>query len=94
MRVLLATAMLVLLTGPTVAQTQAPVQRYGEPDKDKTPGEIESEKRAEAAYKRSLGNVPNAATADPWGGVRGGTTPKPIVKPAAVKHAAPASAPR
>ena len=70
MRLLQAIAIAIILTGPAVAQSN-PVPRYGEVDKAKSPAEIERDRAAEAAYKRSLGNVPNAAgPADPWGNIR------------------------
>jgi hypothetical protein len=79
MRVFCAVMMVALLAGPAVAQTQQPVPKYGDPDKDKTQTELESERQAERAYKRSLGNVPDAGPTDPWGNVRsdGGAKAKP-----------------
>jgi hypothetical protein len=64
------------LIGPAFAQDDH-VQRYGEEDKEKGYGQIQDEKAADRAYKRSLGNIPNqAAPADPWGSARGaGTAP-------------------
>jgi hypothetical protein len=59
------------LAGPAYAQQQKPMQKYGEEDKDKTPQEKEADKAAERAYKRSLGNIPDAGPTDPWGAVRG-----------------------
>ncbi|WP_415914830.1 hypothetical protein [Rhodopseudomonas palustris] len=72
--------MIALLAGPAAAQQ--PVQKYGEPDPDKTPAQIESEKRAERAYQKSLGNVPNAAPTDPWGTVRQDGPAKTAATPA------------
>ncbi|MBB1092223.1 hypothetical protein [Rhodopseudomonas pseudopalustris] len=93
MRVLCAVAMIALLAGPAYAQT-APIQKYGDPDKEKTQGEIEAEKRAEKAYQRSLGNVPNASgPVDPWGNVRGGDAQKTAAKPAPEKRSKPANPP-
>lgn len=64
---------LVGLVGPAFAQDH--VQQYGEADKDKGYGEIQDEKAAAQAYKRSLGNIPDqAAPTDPWGGARGAST--------------------
>lgn len=83
------------LVAPAHAQYSAanPMPRYGETDKDKTPGEIAAEKRADEAYKRSLGNVPNATQSnDPWGGVRSDSAPKAAPKAKAAK--APAATPR
>jgi hypothetical protein len=73
MRVFRAAVMAIFLAGliePAFAQDH--VQQYGEPDKDKGYGQIQDEKAAAQAYKRSLGNIPDqAAPADPWGGARG-----------------------
>jgi len=87
MRIFCAVAMIALLAvaGPVAAQEA--VQKYGEPDREKTPGQIEAEKRAEKAYERSLGNVPNGGPTDPWGTVRGDGAPKTAAKPAAAKRA-------
>jgi hypothetical protein len=74
----LAAVALLAVPADLHAQT-APVPGYGEPDKDKTPSEVEAERTAERAYKRSLGSVPNAGPSDPWGSVRSEapkTTPK------------------
>jgi hypothetical protein len=57
--------MLVLLAGSALAQDDH-VQRYGEKDKDKTQEQIQAEKDAERAYKKSLGNIPNKGPTDPW----------------------------
>ena len=59
MRVFRAAAVIALLAGPAAAQTQAPVPRYGDEDKAKSPQQIAAEKEAERAYKRSLGNIPD-----------------------------------
>lgn len=70
MRLLHAIAIVCLVAGPAVAQSK-PVPRYGEVDTPKSPAEIEGERAAEQAYKKSLGNVPNASgPSDPWGGIR------------------------
>jgi hypothetical protein len=74
-------AIIAALTGPGWAQ-QAPVPRYGEPDKEKSFNEKEQEKEAERAYKRSLGNVPEKAPVDPWGNARSAEAPKPAAKTA------------
>jgi len=75
-------AVIVLLAGPASAQmTQPHVQGPGEPDPVKTQSQIESEKEAERAYKRSLGNIQEQKSADPWGTVRSGdATPKAAAK--------------
>ena len=83
-------AAIALLAAPAWAQMPQPhVQGPGEPDRDKTRTQIESEKDAERAYKRSLGNIQEQKSADPWGTMRGGdATPKASDKAAA--KAAPA----
>ena len=80
-----AAALFVCLAGPAYAQAQAPVPRYGEEDKAKTPGQIEQEKAAEKAYKNSLGTVSDKAAVDPWGSARSvgePKTPKVVAKAA------------
>ena len=84
-RAFIAAAIIAALAGPALAQ-QAPVQRYGEPDKEKSFNEKEQEKEAQRAYQRSLGNVPEKAAVDPWGNARSAEAPKaPAAKAAAVK---------
>jgi hypothetical protein len=58
------------LAAPAYAQQQH-VPKYGEETKDKSPQEIEADKAADRAYKRSLGNIPDQGPTDPWGTVRG-----------------------
>jgi hypothetical protein len=91
MKVLGAASMIMVLAGPVYAQ--GAVQRYGEKDKDKTWGEMEREKEAERAYKRSLGNVPDKGPVDPWGNARSVEAPKTDPKSAA-KTDAKAVAPK
>ena len=83
-RAFIAAAIIAALTGPAWAQ-QAPVQRYGEKDKEKSQTELQAEKDAERAYKRSLDAVPEKGPIDPWGNARTVEAPK-----AAAKTAAPA----
>jgi hypothetical protein len=78
MRVFLAAAIITLLAGPAFAQDHVP--RYGEPDADKTQTERQAEKDADRAYKRSLGNIPDKGSTDPWGTVRSGDAPKTTAK--------------
>jgi hypothetical protein len=80
-RAFIAAAIIAALTGPGWAQ-QKPIQRYGEKDKDKTWGEMEQEKEAERAYKRSLGTVPDKGPVDPWGNARNVGEPKGDAKSA------------
>ena len=86
MRVFRVVAAVTLLAGPAYAQ--APIQKYGDPDKPKTPQQIEGERSAERAYKNSLGNIPNQGPTDPWGNVRSEKAPKAADK--AATKAAPA----
>src|SRR5882757_8569879 len=81
-RAFIAVAVIAALTGPALAQ-QAPIQRYGEKDKEKSYNEREQEKEAERAYKRSLGNVPEKGPVDPWGNARSVEAPKTDAKSAA-----------
>jgi hypothetical protein len=95
MKVLRATVVIALLAGPAYAQVayaqDSHIQRYGEPDKEKSQTEIQADKAAERAYKNSLGNIPDAAPTDPWGNARGARAPKTAAKDAA-KPAANAAA--
>jgi hypothetical protein len=43
----------------------------------KTPEEIEKEQARDKAYKESLKKIPEAKSADPWGGVRSSDAAKP-----------------
>ncbi len=77
MRVLcIAAVMALLASGPAYAQQDGHVQRYGEKDKEKTREQIQAEKDAERAYKRSLRNIPDKGPVDPWGSVRASDGPK------------------
>ena len=77
MRVFRAAMIIALLAGPAYAQS---IPKYGEQDKEKSEQEKQADKAAEQAYKRSLGNIPDKAPADPWGNVRGDDAPKPVTK--------------
>jgi len=80
-------AVVALLAGPASAQMPEPhVKGPGEPEPDKTRSQIEAEKEAERAYRRSLGNIQEQKAADPWGTVRSeNAPPKAGAKPAAAK---------
>jgi hypothetical protein len=78
MRIFLTAAVIALMAVPAYAQKQVP--QYGEEDKDKTPAEKAADKAAEQAYKRSLGNIPDQGTTDPWGAVRSDNAPKTPAK--------------
>jgi hypothetical protein len=84
MKILGAVIVIVLLAGPAYAQTQS-VPKYGEVDKEKSATEKEADKEAERAYKRSLGNIPEQKSGDPWGAVRSDNAP-----PKAAAKTAPA----
>jgi hypothetical protein len=78
-------AVMALLAGPAFAQTPN-VQKYGDPDKVKTQADIAAEKETERAYKRSLGNIPEQKSTDPWGTVRSDSpAPKAAAKAAPAK---------
>jgi hypothetical protein len=82
MRVLGAAAIIALiLAGPAHGQT-GPSNKPPPPPAQapKSPSEIESEKAADQAYKRSLGNIPDQPPADPWGNARGTDAPKAATK--------------
>jgi len=82
-RTLGAVAVMALLAAGTIlpAAAQTPsVQKYGDPDKVKTPSEIAAEKEAEKAYQRSLGNIPAQKSTDPWGTVRSDDAPPKAAK--------------
>ena len=73
------TVIALLMAGPALAQ-QKPVPRYGETDKEKSQSDIAAEKEAERAYQRSLGNIPEQKSTDPWGAVRSDNAPKAAAK--------------
>ena len=90
MKILGVVAVIVLLAGPAYAQTQS-VPRYGEVDKEKSQTQKDADKEAERAYKRSLGNIPEQKSGDPWGAVRSDNAPpKAAVKTAPAKPKAKA----
>jgi hypothetical protein len=72
-RILGAIGLIVALAGPAWAQNSVP--KYGDPDKVKTPSEIAAEREAERAYRRSLGNITEQKSTDPWGTVRSDSAP-------------------
>ena len=87
MRIIGIVAVMALLAGPAWAQGAVP--KYGDADKAKTPSEIAAEKEAERAYKRSLGNIPEQKSTDPWGTVRSdNAAPKAAAKAPAKPKAA------
>jgi len=86
MKVFYAAAVIALLAGPAFAQSQA-IPKYGDAPKTKSAQEIEAEKEAERAYKRSLGNIPEQKPSDPWGTVRSESAPKAVAKDPPAKRA-------
>ena len=85
MRVVAVAVIMAFLAGPAFAQDK-PIPKYGEvDDKEKTASEKQAEKDAEAAYKRSLGNISAQKPVDPWGNVRSDNAPKPEAKAPAKK---------
>jgi hypothetical protein len=88
MKIIGIVAVMALLAGPAWAQTEN-MQKYGDPDKVKTQADIAREKDAEQAYKRSLGNIPEQKSTDPWGTVRSdNAAPKAAAKAPAKPKAA------
>jgi hypothetical protein len=83
MKFLATVAAVALLAGPVYAQDA--IQKYGEPEKEKSLQQIQSEKDAQRAYKRSLGNIPDQKSTDPWGVVRSDNAQKPAAKASAAK---------
>jgi hypothetical protein len=79
MRIFLAAAIVMALAQPAFAQQQ-PIQKYGEPDKEKSPTELQAEKDAQRAYGNSLKNIPDKGPVDPWGAVRSNDAPKTAAK--------------
>jgi hypothetical protein len=75
MRAFLALLIMAALAGPALAQDDH-IQRYGEPDHEKTATEKAADKAAARAYEKSLTNIPDAGARDPWGGVRATDAPK------------------
>jgi hypothetical protein len=63
-------ACLVASLGGSGYAQQAPMPKYGDEPKEKSPQEKEADKAAERAYQRSLGNIPDHGPTDPWGTVR------------------------
>jgi hypothetical protein len=74
---------MVALTAPARAQSgggggsQGPHINMLADQPSKTPEEIEQEQARDKAYKESLKKIPDAKSADPWGGVRSSDGGKP-----------------
>jgi len=72
-------AVIALLAAPAYAQ-QKSIPKYGEAPVEKTRSEIEEDREAERAYKRSLGNIPTRPDR-PLGNARSRGCPKAAAKP-------------
>ena len=84
MKVFRIAAVMVLLTAPAYAQMSTPNINLIPELQSKSPEEKEQEAAQQKAYKESLKKIPDAKTsADPWGTVRSGDTPKASAKAAA-----------
>jgi hypothetical protein len=59
-----------LVSWPTNAHAQMPAMNLLSDQPSKSPEQIEKEQAQEKAYKESLKKIPDAKSADPWGGVR------------------------
>ena len=70
--------MIALLAAPAYAEDH--IQRAGEQVAPKSRQEVEADREAEKAYKKSLGNIPDQAPSDPWGNVRSDSAPKAVAK--------------
>jgi hypothetical protein len=92
MRIFCAATVIALLAGPAYAQSQPPVPRYGEVDKEKSPQQKQEDRDTEKAYRKSLGNIPEQKATDPWGNVRSDSPPKAAVKDPPAKRAKAGSA--
>jgi hypothetical protein len=80
MRVLLLVVMALLLGRLAYAQ-DSPHVNLLQDGPSKTSEEKEADEAREKAYKETLKKIPDAkASTDPWGGVRGGDTPKAAAK--------------
>ena len=85
MRVFRAAAVIALVAGPAYGQSQS-IPKYGETEKAKSPQQIEADREAEKAYKKSLGNIPDQGPSDPWGNMRNDSALKPVAKAAPAKR--------
>jgi hypothetical protein len=86
MKIVGVVAVMVLLAGPALAQS---IQKYGDPDKERTPADVAGDKETERAYRRSLGNIPEQKSTDPWGTMRGDGAPKAAAKASDAKATKP-----
>ncbi len=78
MRVFGAVVMMGLLAVPAYAQGH--IQQAGEQAAPKSQLQIQADRDAERAYKKSLGTIPDRAPSDPWGNMRSENAPKAVAK--------------
>lgn len=78
MKTLCAAVMIALLAAPAYGQNRAAPSPT--PPAAKSQQEIEAERAAENAYKKSLSNIPDRPAADPWGIARSLDKPKEVAK--------------
>jgi hypothetical protein len=76
MKSLRVAATIAVLVWPVYARAQMPNINLLPEDTYKTPEQKEQEQQRDKAYKESLKKIPDAKTADPWGGVRSSDAPK------------------
>lgn len=90
MRRIAVAIMFALIAQTALAEDHVPM--YGEQAKDKTETQKADDIRAERAYQRSLGSVPDQKPVDPWGAARGNDASKKAATPAkpAVKQSSKA----
>jgi hypothetical protein len=70
-KLLSAAALVVVLTGPALAQLPMPALSLGKDKPPPTPEEIERQKAIDNAYRAASKKIPDKkAPDDPWGSVR------------------------
>jgi hypothetical protein len=70
MKPLRIAAAIAVLAWPVYARAQMPNINLLADQPSKTQEQIEKEQAQDKAYKESLKKIPDAKSADPWGGVR------------------------
>jgi len=78
MRIFIAAVLIAVLAGPAYGQGKTTPGPPPPPAKSRQ--EIEAERSAETAYKKSLSNIPDQPAADPWGSARSMDAPKAVTK--------------
>jgi len=81
MKSLRIAATIAVLAWSVYARAQMPHINMMPEDTYKTPEQKEQEQQQDKAYKESLKKIPDAKTADPWGGVRSSDAPKSTTSP-------------